>query len=604
MVAVLDRHRSVAASLGALLLLAVAAFADVVAAPPAGAAGPGCTAGTVAVVAHPDDDLLFLSPDLQDDVSAGRCVEIVYVTSGDAGRGTAYARGREQGVQAAWRASSGSSGTWTTSATTLSTSTGTRSLDVRTLSDRPSLRLVLLHLPDGGLDGAGTPASGGASLPHLVSGATAPVPTLDGPANTYSRAELVSVIGALVAGSAPATVRTQDFTGADGDGDHPDHLAVARLVLEARDAAWRTAPVVGYLGYTTSARPANVTGAAAGAKSSALFTYAPYDTDMCQSTAACSGRPEAGWLARQHVAATSAPPLSAPSAVRWAGEDRYATAAAVSARTASPGVGVVYVATGASPYDALAGGPAAAHQGGPVLLVARDAVPAATAAELARLHPARVVVLGGPSAVSDPVLSQLRASVASVTRVAGTDRYDTAAQVALQAFGTTGSAYVATGTGYADALAAAAAAGRDGVPLLLVEPRAVPAATASALRALGASRTTVVGGTTAVSDTVAAAVRASSRLAGADRYATAVAISAARSGTGSGSVFVATGSDFPDALAAAPAAAAAGAPVLLSPQGCLPSAVLAEVTRLGASRVVVLGGTNALGVAVQQLRSC
>jgi putative cell wall-binding protein len=88
---------------------------------------------------------------------------------------------------------------------------------------------------------------------------------------------------------------------------------------------------------------------------------------------------------------------------RIAGSDRYATAAAVSAQTFAPGVPVAYVATGASFPDALAGSVAAGVNGGPVLLVTRTTIPAPTAAELARLQPARIVVLGGGGVVSEAV---------------------------------------------------------------------------------------------------------------------------------------------------------------------------------------------------------
>ena len=93
---------------------------------------------------------------------------------------------------------------------------------------------------------------------------------------------------------------------------------------------------------------------------------------------------------------------------RLAGADRYATAAAISQATFSPGVPVAYVATASSFPDALAGGAAAAGKG-PILLVSPAGIPAATAGELARLKPGRIVVLGGSGAVSDSVLVELAA---------------------------------------------------------------------------------------------------------------------------------------------------------------------------------------------------
>ncbi len=92
---------------------------------------------------------------------------------------------------------------------------------------------------------------------------------------------------------------------------------------------------------------------------------------------------------------TAAAAPGAAEVQRIAGTGRYDTAAAVSASFFDPGVPVAYVATGLSFPDALAGGAAAAATGGPVLLVDRVAVPAATATELERLRPGRIVVLGG-----------------------------------------------------------------------------------------------------------------------------------------------------------------------------------------------------------------
>ena len=93
---------------------------------------------------------------------------------------------------------------------------------------------------------------------------------------------------------------------------------------------------------------------------------------------------------------------------RLSGSDRYATAAAISAGW-GPGVPVVYIATGLNFPDALAGAAAAGTLGAPLLLVTGTTVPAPTAAELARLKPGRIVILGGPGAVSDAVFAALDA---------------------------------------------------------------------------------------------------------------------------------------------------------------------------------------------------
>jgi spore germination protein YaaH len=95
--------------------------------------------------------------------------------------------------------------------------------------------------------------------------------------------------------------------------------------------------------------------------------------------------------------------------VRYAGADRYATAAMVSARTFAAGVPVAYIANGGAFADALAAAAAAGTLRGPVLLVKGSGIPAATATELKRLRPARIVVLGGAGVVSSGVQTALNA---------------------------------------------------------------------------------------------------------------------------------------------------------------------------------------------------
>jgi len=296
------------------------------------------------------------------------------------------------------------------------------------------------------------------------------------------------------------------------------------------------------------------------------------------------------------------------SFARQAGTDRYDTAAAVSAATFEPGVPTAYVATGSAFPDALAAGPIAARAGGPVLLTTKGSLPTATAAELQRLRPQKIVVMGGPSAVSDSVLSALRtyATTGSVTRVAGADRYGTAAAASAFAFGAgTPVAYVATGAAFPDALAGGTAAGRGSGPILLVGRDTLPGATSAELTRLRPGRIVIVGGSAAVSERLLGLMRGYAtsgtvtRLAGADRYGTAVAISRATTAAGfDGTVYIATGRSFPDGLAGTPPAVRAGAPLLLVPSMSLPADVAAELRRLSPGRVVILGGASAISDAV------
>ena len=188
---------------------------------------------------------------------------------------------------------------------------------------------------------------------------------------------------------------------------------------------------------------------------------------------------------------------------RIAGSNRYGTAANVAAEFESSEV--VFVATGLDYPDALAGASRAGALDAPVLLVRTDSVPAATQRELTRLAPEQIILLGGTTAVTAGVEQEL-GGYGTVTRVAGTDRYRTAAAVAL-AYPTADTTYVASGQNWPDALAGAALAGHEEMPMLLVRKDSVPGATWSSLERLEPGRVAVLGGPAAVHDTVLAQLR-------------------------------------------------------------------------------------------------
>src|SRR5687767_1692927 len=292
-------------------------------------------------------------------------------------------------------------------------------------------------------------------------------------------------------------------------------------------------------------------------------------------------------------------PMGGPEMLRLSGADRFATAAAVSAASFSPGVPVAYVATGSNFPDALAAGAAAAERGGPVLLVTGSAIPASTAAELQRLQPGTIKLIGGAGVVSDGVLNALRGYATSgvAERVAGANRYATAAAVSANTFGPgVDTVYVATGRNFPDALAGVAAAGLSGAPILLASPTGVPAETAAELTRLQPGRVVVLGGTGVIPDVVALELGGYttdgvSRLAGGDRYATSAAVSIGTFASGQ-TVFIATGMNFPDALGGGPVAGIVPGPLLLVPGSSLPTSVAAELERLDPDRVVILGGTG------------
>lgn len=289
---------------------------------------------------------------------------------------------------------------------------------------------------------------------------------------------------------------------------------------------------------------------------------------------------------------------------RVEGPDRYATATVL--QPAGAGPDVVYIASGTSSADALSGTPAAAAADGALVLTAPTSLPATVRTYLSRHDPAEVVVLGGTGSVSAAVEHALRSYAPTVRRVAGPDRYATAAAVSRDRFPAAhgGTVVVASGASWADALAAGPAAAHWEGPLLLTASDRLPSATAAELARLQPERIVLVGGTAVVSTAVEATLRTHAsvvqRVAGANRYATAAAVSAAAFPAGAPSAYIVTGEDFPDGLAAGTVAARGGGVVLPTPHAALPAVVARELTRLRPHGALLVGGEGVLSSAVYE----
>lgn len=287
-----------------------------------------------------------------------------------------------------------------------------------------------------------------------------------------------------------------------------------------------------------------------------------------------------------------------PLVSRISGSDRYATAVEVS-KAGWEYSEVVVLARGDNYADALAGVPLAYLHGAPILLTGVDALPPVTVAEIGRLDASKIFILGGNSAVSEAVEAELVSLVPEVERIAGNDRFETAAEIArLVAPSGSSAAVVVNGMDFPDALSAAAYAATNGFPILLTQAAIVPIATSTVLDELKVSETIVVGGTTVVQDDVLAMLPWAVRVAGVDRFDTSVA-SAEHFRPESNTVFVATGMAYADAITGAALAARNGSGLLLT-GSFLPQAVRDYLSTSNAEAVLVLGGENAVSKTVAE----
>jgi subtilisin family serine protease/putative cell wall-binding protein len=291
--------------------------------------------------------------------------------------------------------------------------------------------------------------------------------------------------------------------------------------------------------------------------------------------------------------------------VRLAGSNRLATAVAISQKTFpnSQTADAVLLATGLDFPDALAGASLGKIKNAPLLLVTSYEQSAVTLNEIQRvLKPGgSVYILGGEGVVPPIFATNLQGKGYSVKRLAGANRYATAVAIAteVKAHGG-GEVIVATGANFPDSLSISSYAAANGIPMVLVQENTIPIEVLLYLGGLGPTKITIVGGTGVVSSTVESSLTQLKqdltirRFGGVDRFDTCAKINQALYGNNSSTIFVATGFDFPDALAGSVLAGFNNAPIILVGPTQIPDAVLGYITQLNHKKVVTLGGEGVL----------
>lgn len=307
----------------------------------------------------------------------------------------------------------------------------------------------------------------------------------------------------------------------------------------------------------------------------------------------------------------SAPPSVPGTVHRIAGADRYSASAQISLRTFPAGVSTVYVASGANYPDALSAAALAGAAQGPLLLVGPTSLPDPIRAEIVRLSPDRIIVAGGPNSVSDGVLATLRTLAPRVDRISGADRFEASRNLAFDAYGAHGASvvYLATGLGFADALAAGPAAASVRAPVVLVNGlnAGIDDETLNFLQRVSAQRVIIVGGPATVSPGIQSSLVEAGypveRISGADRFEAAANI-AARHFPSAERSYIATGYGFADALSGGAAAGALGAPLLTVQPGCVPSSASSVMFSQRPEDIVLLGGLATLSPTVAGFYGC
>ncbi|MEY7999429.1 cell wall-binding repeat-containing protein [Clostridium sp. Mt-5] len=277
---------------------------------------------------------------------------------------------------------------------------------------------------------------------------------------------------------------------------------------------------------------------------------------------------------------------------RLAGQTRYETAVKVVQQgwTSSD---YVVLASGQDFPDALSAAPLAKKYDAPILLTGKSTLDSNVKSELQSLATKNVFLIGGTGSISSNVESQLKDMDITVTRIAGSDRFQTSLAVAKSLGDFTGVVLV-NAYGFADALSIAPVAASQGMPIILTTPNALPSEAKSFLDSSNYSKSYILGGNGAVGNTIASQLKNVTRIGGPNRYATnAAVLKQFEDSFNYDKVYVVSGENYPDALCGSALAAKYNSPLILvgsSVDTSVIDAVKAKLSSYGS--VIALGGKS------------
>lgn len=299
----------------------------------------------------------------------------------------------------------------------------------------------------------------------------------------------------------------------------------------------------------------------------------------------------------------------ANSATRLSGSTRYDTMASI-VRAGFSSSQTVIVASGENFPDALGASSLAGAYGAPVVLTSRGSLSAQARSEISRLRASKAFIVGGTAALSSSVESELRGMGLSVERLAGNTRQETATKIAAKTTAITkpSTIIIAAGKNYPDALSVSPYAYAKGYPIYLAEGNgSLSASTLNAIRSLGTvRRIIIVGGNAAIATSAESQLRSITssveRWSGATRYETSLKIAekTAADGMSWTTVAIASGQNFPDALAGASLVGKNKGILLLSAQNDGSSATgLIRSKKTSIGKCYILGGEAAITRGVE-----
>jgi LmbE family N-acetylglucosaminyl deacetylase len=246
------------------------------------------------IVAHQDDDLLFMNPTIANAIDRGYCIRTVYLTAGDAGQAKRYWLARENATREAYISLMNihPAAPWIHTRIKI---TDDSSITTLTPKDNPRVSLLFMRLPDGNLHGNGFTHSRNESINNLLHGNMQTVRSVD-EVSQYSSHDIVYTLTQLMKSYQPSVINTQAMSQVGiYTHDHSDHITTGIYTEQAYADYQKTVAhqpkIHFYVGYPVRERPENVTGDDLARKLKAFINYSRYDDSVCQSIELCAQTP-------------------------------------------------------------------------------------------------------------------------------------------------------------------------------------------------------------------------------------------------------------------------------------------------------------------------
>lgn len=298
--------------------------------------------------------------------------------------------------------------------------------------------------------------------------------------------------------------------------------------------------------------------------------------------------------------------LSSTPGERINGATRYETSYLV-AKKGWTSSDTVIIAPGIDYPDALCAGPLAGKNNAPILLAKNESLNNQQELKnlLSSLKVKKVYIVGGTGVLSSSFENQIKAMNITTKRLGGANRYDTSVKIA-QEVGTTGEVVISTGLNFADSLSISSIAGIKGMPILLTKDSEFPSSARNYLDSKNITKTYVVGGSGIISDALFKTFKNPERLGGTDRYATNEKIfNRFKSSLNISQMYLALGTNFPDALSVSALAAKNSSFVILHSNSEVKAPTMNMVTqnRDSINKIYVIGGPQLItSTALNKLR--